>query len=204
MHHGHVWAKPVTRVRLREARASRSASATGDVATAIAAHLESFMAGHGGRGRPFTSVATYVSLPGEPGTTPLREHLRAGGLRVLLPVLRDDMDLDWVLDDLGIEGTDPLRPPGQRLGAEAVVACDLILVPALAVDEAGTRLGQGGGSYDRALARLGVDRAITGAALVLAVVHSDELLPGASLPREPHDIAVDGALTPDGVRLVDG
>jgi 5-formyltetrahydrofolate cyclo-ligase len=69
-------------------------------------------------------------------------------------------------------------------------------VPALAVDGAGTRLGQGGGSYDRALARLGAGAR----RLVLAVVHDDEVLAGP-LPREPHDVGVDGALTPSGLVL---
>lgn len=149
------------------------------------------------------SVACYVSLRGEPGTGGLRGALRARGRSVLLPVLLPDLDLDWVHDP-GRDGLgdDPLRPGGARLGPVAVASCDLVLVPALAVDRAGTRLGQGGGSYDRALARAVAARGPRpGGPLVLAVVHDDEVLE-EELPREPHDVAVDGALTPSGVVLL--
>uniref|UniRef100_UPI0030EF2491 5-formyltetrahydrofolate cyclo-ligase n=1 Tax=Aquipuribacter hungaricus TaxID=545624 RepID=UPI0030EF2491 len=102
-------------------------------------------------------------------------------------------------------GQTPDRGPGgPRLGTAAVASCDLVLVPALAVDRAGTRLGQGGGSYDRALARAHTApgrRPGEGGPLVLAVVHDDEVLDDL-LPREPHDVAVHGALTPSGVVLL--
>ncbi len=67
-----------------------------------------------------------------------------------------------------------------------------MLAPALAVDGAGRRLGQGGGSYDRALTRT--------KAPVIAVVFDDELL--ESVPVQAHDRPVNGMLTPlGGVRL---
>ncbi|WP_336921831.1 5-formyltetrahydrofolate cyclo-ligase [Aquipuribacter sp. SD81] len=140
---------------------------------------------------PPVTVALYVSLPDEPGTWPLRRALADGGHRVLLPVVRDDLDLDWVLDDGATRSA--RTPPGRRLGRDALAGCALVVVPALAVDRSGTRLGQGGGSYDRALARLpdGVP--------VVALVHDDEVLPPGALPREPHDRPVGHALTPSGL-----
>jgi 5-formyltetrahydrofolate cyclo-ligase len=62
----------------------------------------------------------------------------------------------------------------------------LVLVPALAVDHSGVRLGKGGGYYDRALSLS------TGP--VVAVVRDEEFVP--SLPAEPHDVRVDAVLTP--------
>ncbi len=136
--------------------------------------------------------------PGRPRCAP---GSRADGHRVLLPVLLPDLDLGWVLDPGPPDVGDPLRPDGDRLGPGALAACALVLVPALAVDRRGTRLGQGGGSYDRVLARLAAADDGPRRPLVLAVVHDDEVLDDV-LPREPHDQGVDGALTPSGVVLL--
>lgn len=139
-------------------------------------------------------VALYASMPGEPGTGPLRQALRRRGLRVLLPVVLEDLDLDWAEDD----GADqPSRrggphPGGPRLGPEAVADADVVVVPALAVDSHGRRIGQGGGSYDRALRR------VSPHALVVALLHDDEVLDADSdpLPALPHDLPVARAATP--------
>jgi 5-formyltetrahydrofolate cyclo-ligase len=110
-------------------------------------------------------------------------------------VLEPDLDLDWA-DYAGAEGLAAGRlgmrePCGPRLGRDGIALADLVLAPALAVDEAGRRLGQGGGSYDRALPRA--------RARVLAVVFDDELI--GEVPSEPHDRRVAGVLTPGkGVR----
>ena len=82
-----------------------------------------------------------------------------------------------------------LEPAGPSLGLDAVREAELVLAPALAVDAAGRRLGQGGGSYDRALERAG--------APVVAVVFDDEVLDEA-IPVESHDRPVAGVLTPGG------
>lgn len=136
-----------------------------------------------------TTVALYVSTPVEPGTLPLRGALRARGVGVLLPVLAADDDLDWALD--GGRTAPGLRPAvaeptGTLLGRAAVAQATVVVCPATAVALDGTRLGQGGGSYDRALARTH--------ALLVALVHDDELV--EVLPREPHDRPVHVAVTP--------
>ena len=138
-----------------------------------------------------------MSVDTEPGTAPLNLLLAKLAVTTLAPVLTDDRDLDWaVLNPDARAGEQPgLRrtrePTGARLGRGAITNADLVLVPALAVDHAGHRLGRGGGSYDRALMR------VNAAATVLAVVHDDEVLD--VVPSEPHDRSVDGALTPSGV-----
>ena len=127
--------------------------------------------------RRAATVAAYVSIPGEPGTGPLLETLVARGRHVLLPVVLPDGDLDWARHDgpLVAAGFGLLEPTGPRLGPEAVATADVVLVPALAVDRRGMRLGRGGGYYDRALGRVPVGTP------VCALLHDGELLDAGAL-----------------------
>ncbi len=127
-------------------------------------------------------VAIYRSLPHEPPTGALADMLHARGVRVIVPETLPDLDLEW--RELRAEGSE-----GPRLGHEGIAAARLILTPALAVDRSGTRLGQGGGCYDRALARRRPD------ALVVAIVNDEEYAE-SPLPRDPHDVRVDAVITP--------
>jgi 5-formyltetrahydrofolate cyclo-ligase len=131
------------------------------------------------------TVAAYVSYGTEPPTDALIAVLRGRGVRILLPVLLADKDLDWT------DGDSPV-------GVDAIAEADVVVVPALLVDASGTRLGQGGGSYDRALARARTDTAF------VALVHDDEILEAGALPREPHDVAVTHAVTPTRVVALAG
>lgn len=143
------------------------------------------------------TVAAYVSIGGEPGTRALLDLLRRRGVRVLLPVLLADNDLDWVVyegaDQLRPAGRGLLEPVGPRLGPDAVTGADVVLLPGLAVDRSGLRLGRGGGSYDRVLARL---RAAGTDAALLVLLYDGEVLP--QVPAEPHDQPVHAAVTPSG------
>jgi 5-formyltetrahydrofolate cyclo-ligase len=115
---------------------------------------------------------------------------------VLLPVARDDaagtpLPLQWGQYRPGglVAARFGLREPAQPwLPADAVAGATVVLVPALAVDRSGVRLGRGAGFYDRTL-----DLADPGAKLV-AVVRDDELVD--TLPAEPHDVRMTHALTP--------
>lgn len=132
-------------------------------------------------------VALYDSRPTEPGTRGLRAALAERGLVVVLPVVVGrDAALAWELDAPG----SPARPEGLEGAA-------VVLLPALAVDRSGTRLGQGGGHYDRTLAGL-PPQGSPDRPLLAAVVREAEVLAAGELPRETHDVAVDAALTPAG------
>ncbi|MEU6660648.1 5-formyltetrahydrofolate cyclo-ligase [Streptomyces sp. NPDC046821] len=149
------------------------------------------------------TVAAYVSVGREPGTRALLDALHARGVRVLLPVLLGDNDLDWgAYDGPGslarVQHAGKmalLEPSGEPLGAEAVVAADAVLLPGLAVDGRGMRLGRGGGSYDRVLARL--ERAEADPALVV-LLYDGEIV--AHVPEEAHDRPVHAVVTPSGTR----
>ncbi|WP_328413428.1 5-formyltetrahydrofolate cyclo-ligase [Nocardia sp. NBC_00403] len=139
-------------------------------------------------------VCAYVPVRGEPGSTALLDAIRAAGAKVLLPVTGPLGPLSWA-EYTGVEGLRPARfgllePSGEVLPTAAVGTAGLILVPALAVDRRGVRLGRGAGYYDRTLA------AADPAARLVAVIRDDELVD--RLPEEPHDLRMGWALTPQG------
>ena len=174
------------------------------VADAIAAHLLA---------APFTQVdriACHLSMGTEPGTGPLITGLLNRGVDVIVPVTStDDHLLEWVVFDpaapLRLSSIGVPEPDGPRLGSDALGDAGLIVVPAMAVDHAGNRLGRGAGYYDRALASV--------TAPVCAVVHANEL-DGDRAPRGPRRRRADGghrdrsvprtervtAVSPDGTR----
>ena len=137
------------------------------------------------------TVSLFVGVGDEPNTRPLLHRLQRDGVRVLLPVVNPDWSLDWAEyvgdDELAIAGYDLLEPTGERLGQAAIAEADLVVIPALAVDPEGRRLGQGAGCYDRALTFVPSETP------VVAVVFDDERLT-QTLPEEPHDRRVDGVL----------
>lgn len=149
------------------------------------------------------TVAAYVSVGGEPGTLALLDALRARGVRVLLPALLPDNDLDWG-EYAGPDSLTCVRhggrmalfePSGEHLGPDAVADADVVLLPGLAVDARGMRLGRGGGSYDRVLARL--ERAGARPRLVVLLYDTEVV---AHVPVEAHDKPVHAVVTPSGTR----
>jgi 5-formyltetrahydrofolate cyclo-ligase len=179
-------AKAAVRTRLLAARRSLPA----EVRAAAASRLQATVAALVARLRPAT-VAGYVPFGTEPGGPDLPAVL-AGALphggRLLLPVLLDDLSLDWAVYQAG-EPVHWRSPAGPRLGEAAIGEAALVVAPALAVDPHGVRLGRGGGSYDRALALAAAD------AQVVALLYDGELL-GEPLPVEPHDRRVTAVITP--------
>lgn len=137
-------------------------------------------------------VAAYVSVGTEPDTRSLIFALWKRGTYVLLPLLQPDNDLDWA----SYEGPDSLVPGPRGLlqptepprGVTAITSADLVIVPALAADRRGNRLGRGGGSFDRALARVGP------AVPTIALLYDGELL--ADVPVGAHDQRVRAVALP--------
>lgn len=138
------------------------------------------------------TIAAYVAVGTEPASQGLIFALWKRGTYVLLPVLMPGGDLDWAT----YEGPDSLvpgprgllEPGGDRRGVTAICSADLVVVPAVAVDAAGRRLGRGGGSYDRALARVGP------AVLTVALLYDGELVD--EVPAGEHDQPVRAVALP--------
>ena len=147
-------------------------------------------------------VCAHLPIGVEPWSPAGVEALRSAGHEVLLPVVADrEGPLDWAR----YEGPDALlpgllglrEPAGTRLGPDAVRRAGLVLLPALAADRSGVRLGQGGGFYDRTLP-------LVDASVPLVVVLDEGELVDA-LPAEPHDRRVTAALLPEtGVTMLGG
>ncbi|WP_062071479.1 5-formyltetrahydrofolate cyclo-ligase [Demequina sediminicola] len=187
-------AKAHLRASIRKARAHRSVRRNEELALALrdqVLQLPSIQAA--------TCVSVYASRPHEPGTGPLISALHDRGITVLLPRLGDGLQRGWgeYLGEEDLIERAPGRPPepsGPFLGSEALERADVVIVPALSVDCAGTRLGQGGGWYDRALVDAAPDTPVV-ALTFTSEFHSEE----ACLPRESHDLPVHAVITPQGI-----
>lgn len=150
-----------------------------------------------------STIGAYVPLPNEPGGADLPDVLARTGARVLLPrVVRGDApSLEWIEyqpDNPNlVEGTwSILEPVGEPLiesassdsnATHTFPACaDVIVTPALSIDYRGTRLGQGGGFYDRTLANR------PSHVKVWAVVDHEEFT--RDVPCQDHDLIVDAVI----------
>lgn len=172
------------RARLLAARAELSPNELDAAADALCRHVLDRLGG-------MRRIAAYVPVGPEPGSLRMLDALRDGGTEVVLPVVVTD-GLDWARYDgpaglvAGSLGT--RAPSGQRLGPGALAAADAVLLPALAVDHGGVRLGRGGGYYDRALAAVPAGRPL------IALLHDGELV--ARLPADPWDRTVTAVVSP--------
>lgn len=145
-------------------------------------------------GRVDGPICAYLPVGAEPWSPTGVEALRAAGHEVLLPVVVDrDRPLDWAWYT-GPDGLAPAsfglrEPTGPRLGPDAVGRARLMLLPALAVDRRGVRLGQGGGYYDRTLPQVGLD-------VVRVALLGDDGELVDELPAAAHDCRVSAVLLP--------
>jgi 5-formyltetrahydrofolate cyclo-ligase len=217
--HNAAVTKQQWRARLLAARTARPAPERALARDLVTAHLLALV-------RPESSmtVCAYHSLPSEPLAADLPALLASNGCRVLVPVASAGRALDWCELD-PVEGTacgmlGVPEPTGPRLGPRAIRSADVVLVPALAVDSTGVRLGRGGGHYDRSLALLSPSEGAAGEdgdedsgtcpdgassggdensgrrPRLIAVVFDDEVVD--RLPRDEHDVPVTEVLTPGG------
>lgn len=146
------------------------------------------------RGVTPPTIAAYVPVGAEPGHPGLLDALLASGARIILPVAREPGPMRWAVytgPDALVPARFGLREPAEpHLPPDALAAAEVVLVPALAVDRRGTRLGRGAGFYDRTLHAARPD------ARLVAVVHDHEFVD--HLPGEPHDVRMTHVLTPSG------
>lgn len=193
-------AKAEWRASLLAARRARTPADRDAARGELAARLPAILADWHGSSRIPLTICTYLPLPSEPLPPTLAESLLGQGFRVLAPVTITGEPLDWCALAPGYRArlaSGPFgigEPSGRRLGPKAIRQADVVLVPALAVDRSGFRLGRGGGFYDRSLALLDGRLDRLGGTRTVAVVFDDEV--GVPIPHEAHDVPVTHAVTP--------
>jgi 5-formyltetrahydrofolate cyclo-ligase len=121
-------------------------------------------------------IASYDSYGSEPSTQSLNSTLLSRGIQILLPKLLAENSLEWIDSK-----------SGENLGIAGISAAQVVVVPALSVDASGMRIGQGGGSYDRALK--------LNSGWKVCLLHDGEIFEG-NLPQEIHDQKVNAVVTP--------
>jgi len=180
-------AKRALRADLRERRQNLSAHAREVAEAGVKEQLDALVSRLGAR-----SISCFLSTPTEPGTHAFVADAVARGIRVLLPIARNDGLLDWTVATPDAEIAEGLfglpEPVGDVLGPIAVNDVDLLIIPAAAIDQGGMRLGWGRGYYDKTLGSM--ERCPP----VYAVVFDSEFLD--DVPRDVHDQPVTGVVTP--------
>lgn len=195
--------KSEIRARLRGARRRLSAETLGDRTERLTRVL-------GTEVIPQDRVLGYLPMPGEPDVLPFLALHHARGGEVFVPVIAGERRMDWVRwtpeAPTRRSAFAPVQEPeGERLPLGLVLeersmpAAGLtILVPALAVDTAGNRLGQGGGYYDSMFGPHGSAPETEGR--FIGVVHSEEILDPGSFEVQPHDLRTLEVVTEQGLK----
>lgn len=181
--------------QLREQLAEQRRAVPPDRATragqAVWGHLEGWQ-----RFRAARRVALYAALPDELPTRSLFEGVVASGRPALLPRILPGRRLDFCpaasWEELRPGRYGVLTPPDDAEPMD-LEAGDLVLVPGLAFDRAGGRLGQGGGYYDRAFAR-------AGGPLLCGVAYAFQLVD--AVPCSSHDRRMDAIVTDEGLHEI--
>ncbi|GMA28440.1 5-formyltetrahydrofolate cyclo-ligase [Arenivirga flava] len=184
--------KRALRAELRERRRTMTVTEREHATEQFGERLRELVAATGAR-----SLSAYLSSTDEPNVRPFLNWAHEQGIRVLLPITRDDGLLDWAVGDGESEREGLFGLPevvGEVLSPFAIDEVDLILVPAASVDASGMRLGWGRGYFDKTLGSM--ERRPP----AYAVVFDSEFVD--VVPSEPHDQPVDGVVTPSAVRAL--
>ncbi|MCJ1714418.1 5-formyltetrahydrofolate cyclo-ligase [Microbacterium sp. M1A1_1b] len=181
--------KRALRAELRQRRRTRTTTERDTDTQALTRTLQRFA-----EERQVESIALYLSASDEPNVRPFLDWAHEQGIRVLLPVTREDGLLDWAVGDGSSEHEGLFGMPevvGEVLSPLAINDVDAILTPAAAVGHDGVRMGWGRGYYDKTLGSMAKRPP------VYAVIFDAEYLD--QVPREPHDEPVDGIITPSRI-----
>ncbi|MBN7412676.1 5-formyltetrahydrofolate cyclo-ligase [Mycobacteroides abscessus subsp. abscessus] len=185
--------KEALRQQIVQARRAISPAEREKQNDALAAHVLTAVSG-------LSVIAAYLPVGSEPGSVRMLDALLDRGVRILLPIARNDeagipMALRWgyyAREEL-VDAPFGLREPANPVAGSAAALADaqLVLVPALAVDKRGNRLGRGAGFYDRSLGFA------TQATPLVTPLFVGEIRD--ELPAGPHDVPITHAITADGL-----
>ena len=181
--------KAIVRQRIRTARAVQAPFERAEAGRAIAHGVLEVISPV----RP-TCIALYFSTASEPSTDELLEELWSRNIQVITPRV-DGTALLWVETERSTPTAVGALGIREALGTVTELSdAQVIVLPALAIDPMGHRLGQGGGFYDRALAQF------ESPPLLIAVVNDTE--DHEDIPVESHDARVDVVVTNARIRYI--
>lgn len=136
------------RKRLRELRRHLPAEQRANAEYAAARHLEKFLGS-----QPPGLLGTYMPTDGELNINHTVDNLRDLGWRIFLPVLQADLQMEfaeWVATETLLPNKYGILEPAAPKKMLPASSLDVVVVPCVALDESGNRLGFGAGYYDRA------------------------------------------------------
>lgn len=151
------------------------------------------------------TVLFYVDVRSEVRTSVGLSQVLGSGKRLVVPFcVGAELELFWLQDmaelSTGRFGILEPHPELRKLPERKVLPdqLDFLVVPGVAFDRQGHRMGHGHGFYDRLLSRIGTD------VPKLGLAFECQLVP--QVPTEPHDVRLDGVVTenaiyPDGITL---
>lgn len=146
---------------------------------------------------PGSIVSGFMAIREEIDPSALLTRLNGLGHGLALPVVqgkgRPLTFRQWTPGDALEEGAFGIPVPGADAG---IAVPDIMLVPLVAFDKAGYRLGFGAGFYDRTISGL----RDSGDLVTVGVAYDEQAVP--AVPREPHDQRLDWMLTPTGLRRI--
>lgn len=202
-------AKSALRRSLLGARSSSAPERRAADDARLAERVVGWIASHRDAGDSPLTIAAHVPVDAEPGATSLTPDrlldalAEVGGMppvRLLLPACPPGPPaaLQWAEYARGPwrGSLEPGKyglpePAGPRLGPTAIADAGIVLVPGVAADRTGMRMGRGAGYYDRSLAHA------TGR--VAVILHPNEVV--GAVPHDAHDLPVDAVITADELIL---
>ena len=189
------------RQHCRAARLGVDAPGRARAANEVAQRVETLA-----RDRSPGRVGTYLPTDGELDPTLAIDALREAGWRPYLPVIGDGRSMtfaEWAVDSRLVANRFGIDEPEERSTSLSARELDLVLVPCVAVDPAGNRIGFGAGYYDRALsdAEDPQMRSSRPRTLLVGVVFDVQVVP--SLRPEPWDVPLD-AIVCESATIVTG
>lgn len=196
-------AKKALRSRIRSARRQRGADARKTAAEGFARRSAEVIrvARQATPEGAVPVVLAYCAADTEPDVALAMRSLHDAGVRVAVPRSLPGSRMSWVRWHPDLEmTTGSVAPVPEPVGGEDLELPThpmVLVLPALAVDAVGVRLGQGGGFYDRFVETL------PAGSVLIAAVFEDEVYPTGEVPAEPWDAVADYAWTPQGLRALD-
>ena len=179
------------RAVIRDRRINLSQEIQSSCADILSEQLEDFVCNELKLSLGSIKVASYMPARGEISSLPFCRKVLSDGGTVLMPRVEGSDMVFCRVDDLDkgfSKGSFGISEPEESAPVEDVSDADVIIIPAIAYNDEGIRLGQGGGYYDRLWVSLGGDSADR-KSVIIGVCYDFQMM--SSIPVNENDLVVD-------------